>query len=118
MEFIIDRIKFNYNICRQGIECFIGGYTREMNPRRAYALPVELKIDDEPGEYKEPAFMLSDTQVGCVQELFDDLWRMGYRPGKGLRAEPDAAMQAHLDDMRKLVFDVTVPLVTERKFST
>ena len=49
----------------------------------------------------EPAFRLS---YEAAQDLFNDLYRQGFRPSK---ADADSAlevMRAHLADMRSLVF--------------
>lgn len=53
-----------------------------------------------------PTFKLPDE---AAQELMDELWRCGFRPRDGTgSAGALAAVQAHLEDMRKLVF--TPPL--------
>lgn len=112
MEPRIDKIKIHYNPYRQAAEVFILGHTSEMNPRLVVAAPVELITveDRDRGKELEPAFRISDRNLNpSLQELFNDLWSMGFRPTDGRRTEPDAAMKAHLDDMRKLVFDVAVP---------
>ena len=56
----------------------------------------------KPGTFLKPSFNLHNAQV---QELFDQLWKLGYRPkdgtGNGGHVE---ALKYHLEDMRKLVF--------------
>lgn len=56
-----------------------------------------------PGERTEPTFSLSDDRS---QNLMDALWGAGFRPSEGTgSAGAMAAVQAHLADMRRLVFD-------------
>lgn len=112
MDHQIDKIKIHYNPYRQAAEVFILGHTNELHPRLTTIPPIESVAIEERDRGKEiaPAFRISDRNLNPVlQELFNDLWSMGFRPTGGRRTEPDAAVQAHLDDMRKLVFDVAVP---------
>ena len=51
---------------------------------------------------RDPAFTLS---FESAQRLMDELWRCGIRPTEEGTAGQVAAMQAHLQDMRKIVFD-------------
>jgi len=58
----------------------------------------------EPGQLVEgPTLRITEAEA---QQLMDGLWRIGIRPrdGAGSLAQVDA-MNAHLQDMRKLVFD-------------
>jgi hypothetical protein len=61
----------------------------------------------KPGTLLKPSFNLLNAQV---QELFDQLWKQGYRPkdrtGNGGHIE---TLPYHLEDMRKLVFAATAP---------
>lgn len=74
-----------------------------ISPRRIVtALTVEeVKI----GGFVEPSFRLESREV---QELFDDLWKQGFRPkdgtGNGGHVE---AIKYHLEDMRRLVFSAS-----------
>lgn len=54
------------------------------------------------GSFVEPSLRLP-TEV--AQRLMDELWHAGLRPAEGKGSAGQlAAMQAHLADMRKLVF--------------
>jgi len=59
------------------------------------------------GEFVKPTFSLSDRKA---QELFNELWNLGFRPvdgtGNGGHLE---ALKYHLEDMRKLVFAGSKP---------
>lgn len=55
-----------------------------------------------PGAPLNRSFSMEPT---AVQELFNQLWTLGYRPKDGTgNAGHLAAVQYHLEDMRKLVF--------------
>lgn len=57
------------------------------------------------GAFIQPSFTLSKESV---QGLFDQLWSQGYRPKDGTgNSGHIAAVQYHLEDMRKLVFVTT-----------
>ena len=74
-------------------------------PRRHhyYAKPGEM-VDFKGGDgHPQPFVELERDQA---QRLFDDLWEQGFRPEKAEQEKGAAgAMQAHLADMRKLVFE-------------
>lgn len=56
----------------------------------------------EVGSWIEPTFHLSTTKT---QELFNQLWRLGYRPKDGTgNSGHIEALKYHLEDMRQLVF--------------
>lgn len=57
----------------------------------------------EEGSYFEPMLRITELQG---QELMDALWAAGLRPTEGAgSAGAMSAVQAHLADMRRLVFD-------------
>jgi NAD(P)H-hydrate repair Nnr-like enzyme with NAD(P)H-hydrate dehydratase domain len=57
----------------------------------------------KPGEIIRPFAELSPTQA---QKLMDELWSVGVRPTTGKSSDGQLeAVQAHLKDMQKLVFD-------------
>ena len=69
------------------------------------AKPIEM-VPHTRGEYLEPAGVLSH---GATQELFDSLWKQGFRPKDGTgNSGHIAAVQYHLEDMRKIAFDKSV----------
>lgn len=78
--------------------------------QKSYVDRVEMKvISEEDGDpwlvEIPPAVRLSNDQA---QSILDDLWREGLRPSvqDGRRAEGALdATKAHLEDMRRLVFD-------------
>lgn len=58
------------------------------------------------GAFEGPTFRLTAT---AAQVLMDDLWACGFRPSEGAgSAGAMAAVQAHLADMRRLVFELPV----------
>lgn len=62
---------------------------------------ITLK-DQDPAMYMEAPLELSPT---AAQELIDSLWECGVRPSAGSGSVGQlAAVQYHLEDMRKLVF--------------
>jgi len=61
------------------------------------------RAEDAFGVLGEPSFHLT---LEAAQRLMDELWRCGIRPTEEGTAGQVAAMQAHLQDMRKLVFDL------------
>jgi hypothetical protein len=65
------------------------------------ALPVVF-APQQPNERAVPMLSLTIHQA---QQLMDELWDCGMRPSEGSgSAGAMAAVQAHLSDMRKLVF--------------
>ncbi|MCG8381829.1 MAG: hypothetical protein MJA28_06375 [Gammaproteobacteria bacterium] len=73
----------------------------EANGEIHAGLPLAVTAID-PGEHVEPVMTVDhDT----VQHMMDELWGLGFRPSAGVSSTGQIeAMQAHLDDMRKLVF--------------
>jgi hypothetical protein len=71
--------------------------------------PVEMAPYDPAGYPPPKTFLLSEN---AVQRLMDELWNIGYRPSEGSgSAGALAATQRHLDDMRKLAFDLMENMV-------
>lgn len=66
-------------------------------------LMLEQVTPEKDGNHVEPTFSL---QPGEAQELLDRLYELGLRPSREV-SEKSALpyMQAHLDDMRRLVFE-------------
>jgi hypothetical protein len=80
-------------------------YVRQIGNVVQYAEPLTIKTAPEGGAIA-PCFELDEMSV---QQLFDDLWRIGYRPKCGEGSEGHlGATNRHLEDMRKLVFEHTV----------
>lgn len=71
---------------------------------RSVAQPLTFRTLEEGLYISEPTMSLD---LKAAQQLMDSLWQCGLRPteGKG-SAGALAATQAHLEDMRKLVFVV------------
>jgi len=72
--------------------------------RRSIVLPMELRqLRDEDGGHEiRPFCMLNPEEA---QQLMDALWTAGLRPTEGTgSAGALAATQAHLQDLRHLVF--------------
>ena len=69
----------------------------------AYSTRVEMEVGEDGAEI-QPLFSLRPEEV---QELMDNLWQLGFRPSEGTgSAGALAATQKHLDDMRKIAFDL------------
>lgn len=84
-----------------GISLYIGAQSND-GKRRLSGSVVYEEVDD--GYWTAPALELDKTRA---QVLMDDLWACGLRPTEGAgSAGALAATQRHLDDMRKLVFEV------------
>jgi len=66
-------------------------------------------VESPTGAITEPTIRLKQEEA---QRLMDELWVCGLRPSEGTgSAGALAATQKHLDDMRKLVFDMRVTQV-------
>ena len=100
-----DRTLFNVQrvVWTNSIEISIG--VRAENGRMAIADPLTFRATDA-GQIARPALTLRPQEA---QTLIDELWNAGLRPSEGAgSAGAMAAVQAHLQDMRRLVFkDVT-----------
>jgi len=56
----------------------------------------------------------ASIKMEAAQLLMDDLWQCGLRPSEGTgSAGALMATQKHLDDMRKLTFDMTGTLIKQ-----
>lgn len=67
------------------------------------AMPVTLQDQDEEGQDVAPFLTLG---IETAQSLMDQLWNCGLRPTEGTgSAGAMAAVQAHLKDMQRLVFE-------------
>lgn len=72
----------------------------------AVAMPLTMKTisEEDQGAHLPPAMSL--TKESAVR-LMDALWEVGIRPSNGEgNAGELAATKHHLDDMRKIVFDM------------
>jgi hypothetical protein len=73
------------------------GGSRSILGPAAWCKPIE-----DGAEHPEPTLSLRQDEA---QQLMDELWRVGLRPSEGTgSAGAMAAVQAHLADMRTLVF--------------
>lgn len=72
----------------------------------AYAQPVTmLAVSSEAETFDNPKPMLRVTK-DALQQLMDELWRVGIRPSEGTgSAGALAATERHLQDMRRLALD-------------
>lgn len=67
----------------------------------------EIKFEERPEEglIIKPLAVISSRNTEVLQNLFNDLWREGFRPADGTgNAGHLEAIQGHLDDMRKIAF--------------
>lgn len=66
-----------------------------------YGKPLEMTLEESPGVWREPSAVMSKKQT---QELFNDLWMMGFRPesheGVGRAME---AQKENLQDLRAIL---------------
>lgn len=94
-------IRANYNIACDSIDLYVGetgdrGFT-------AIADPLVLRAH-ELGQRFDPTLSL---QGAGAQELMDELWRCGVRPTEGRGSAGSLkATEYHLEDMRKIAFDL------------
>jgi hypothetical protein len=71
--------------------------------RKAVGVAVQFREIDE-DERLEPTLRLT---LAMGQKLMDDLWRCGLRPSEGTgSAGALRAVERHLEDMRKIAFDM------------
>jgi len=77
------------------------------NPSLCREFSVDLKLDRHiPHTQSQVTFRLESRPHGAqAQELMDLLWRSNVRPADGGSIGQTSAMQAHLADLQKLVFD-------------
>lgn len=77
------------------------------NQSRSYVTDMVLKVI-QPGEVIEPVMTLAKSEI---QSLFNELWSLGFRPVDGTgNGGHIQALERHLQDMRKLVFEVPVEI--------
>lgn len=85
-----------------GDRYFIRGKVRNAPRNWTILTGVEQSKDYKEGYPTEPFMTLSRE---TMESLFQQLWSLGFRPKDGTgNAGHIAAMQYHLEDMRKLVF--------------
>ena len=81
-------------------------YVRSIDRQIQCAKHLEM-VNVEPNAPVEIAFELWPNEA---QELFNRLWALGYRPADGTgNSGHIAALQNHLEDMRRLVFSDPKP---------
>lgn len=71
--------------------------------RKAVAEPAVMKVQEPHVYIEHPDFFRLDRDA--CQVLMDDLWTCGIRPTEGQGSAGQlAAVQKHLEDMRRLAF--------------
>lgn len=89
------------NFLKRGFEFHIVGLNLASRTT-SLVRPVEFVVVPENTQFSEPAFVLGQEEA---QGLMDELWTAGIRPTEGAgTAGSMAAAQAHLADMRRIVF--------------
>lgn len=76
---------------------------KQFDDQTRYVASVVELVEHRELEEADPTFELS---MEAAQNLFDELWRSGFRPTKG-KADLDgtiAAKDRHLEDMRAIAF--------------
>ena len=81
-------------------------YARTESDGKPAALVADgIKIVPVTREKPWPRFISLPLFMADAQSLFDALWQAGFRPNNGESSQAHVnAMNAHLQDMRKLVF--------------
>ena len=81
------------------------GYEVLIKMEDSVVLPVEMTLErKEAGVLLEPSLRLDEN---LAQQLLNALWEVGLRPRNGESSLAHVeAMRYHLEDMRKLVFDL------------
>ena len=75
--------------------------------RRIYVPSVDFIEGKDDGTSILPTFTLPYRMNNAAQILMDDLWNIGVRPTEGVgSAGAMTATQGHLEDMRKVAFDL------------
>ena len=83
---------------RSAVEIFIGDKDGKTHVKEIVLERLEVAVDNP------PSFMLDEIKA---QTLMDDLWNCGIRPTEGAgSAGAMSAVKHHLEDMRRLVFDI------------
>ena len=85
---------------------------RQIHPaRHSYRVATGLKWSEVFSVNDPLTHDISDTfrlDNAATQDLFDQLWKMGYRPSSGTSSEGALeATKLHLQDMQRLVFTNT-----------
>jgi hypothetical protein len=94
-------IRANAPLWDNSIHILVGQQT-DQSGRFAVAQPLTF-VDHDPGRVIADPTMRIDSE--SARQLMDELWRCGVRPTQVGTAGHLSALQAHLDDMRKLVFE-------------
>ena len=95
LKFYLDRVRWG-----EYIEMHI---RQDLDKKYAIGKPIVMEVKEEPFVSSPPALTFDSSHA---QQLMDELWRIGFRPSEGTgSAGALAAVQYHLEDMRKLVFD-------------
>jgi hypothetical protein len=96
---IIPTIRVAKGPWNAGLQVLISG---SKDGRMYVAEPITVR-PLEPAELFEPQLELNDSEA---QSLMDQLWQCGIRPTEGTgSAGAMAATQAHLADLRRLIFE-------------
>ena len=89
-----------------GAQIYITGKSLD-NGKRVYVPSVDFIEVEDLGVSIRPTLTLPFHISNAVQILMDDLWNIGVRPTEGTgSAGAMTATQSHLEDMRKVVFDL------------
>lgn len=94
-------IQAERTIFNKSIELYFFNNVKELDIVEV-AEPLTFKEHDNARIMAEPTITLSMTEA---QKLMDELWHAGLRPTEGTgSAGALAAVQKHLEDMRKIAF--------------
>ncbi len=96
------KVFINRSVFADRYEVRIGARINDSVPW-AVAQTMQFKVQENDSTYDpEPCFSMSRDDA---QRFIDELWNVGIRPSEGSgSAGAMAAKEAHLQDMRKLVF--------------
>lgn len=87
-------------------------YCDASGQKQGVGQPIVIS-ETQQGARVTPTFSLPDDQV---QELFNQLWSLGFRPKDGTgNSGHIEALNHHLQDMRKLVFDDRETITVNRE---
>ena len=96
-----------YSPAKQGFDFFLLAKLDNYGPW-CYAETVNFTKPTD-NELTEPLLFLKEDQA---QQLIDALWTGGLRPTEGHgSAGQVAAVEKHLEDMQKIVFEAVLPLL-------
>ena len=104
MRELIKKAKWHcvYNPSRQCYDLYLLAYFYNQETP-LYAKSIEF-VEDKGFEELPPLVRLHD-RGNVAQTLMDALWKSGLRPTEVGSAGQLSAVQAHLEDMRKIVFE-------------